>query len=696
MTQGKSKYILFSVSLIVATIVIYFPLKNFYFFGEDFNYLAHTRYTLSLGSPLEVFHVDFYGGMWFRPLNTLFWYLTWLICGLNPLHHYLVNIAILIATAFLLLSFAKSVGIPVSFAYLTALLFILHPLTSATISYLSARSDMLGAFFALLALSLWLAYARSRKSSWKYLSYLSAFFSYLFKEMFLCLPFMIMALPYGEEKKGDLKDNVIIRVKRALPFLVLALVFLLWRAYVLRGAGGYFYKRTELIYNILLIPVNILKTILLLPQMFFIYPLPKMAGSPSGLFLKILFLLMLAIWLLFLFQRKKNGHGKILFAWLMLSLLPVMFYPDVLRESARLLYFPLMFTLLILLHFTASRKFLMSLFFSTLGITWFLLGRNVLTKQLRQTETYRSLQVASQRDILPQILYGAHHQTIVAFGVPPEIYSLDLVLFTTLPYHVDKNNPATTAVILLGDRSTYTGEFILPDSRIPATRFANVFDFYFGDDVLIFKGKNTISVHHRAPNIPLLFEQKVNPRIYYYDEKENKFADVTEIFSKVSAGKDKAIKSFSSLGFDFAEGVGDWQTNAQLNVIGSEKGTLKLKSLGNDPYMELKNLHLNPKAIKSFHLEMRVKKEGIFVNNITEGQISWESPLEPPFGLKKVFRFPVKADGEWHDYEIDIGRYAGWYLLEEINALRIDPVSCKAFIEIKTLEAIPYSSESSR
>lgn len=696
MAWEKSKYLLFSVSLIVVTILIYLPLKNFYFFGEDFNYLAHMRYTLSLGSPLEVFYVDFYGGMWFRPLNTLFWYLTWLMCGLSPLYHYLVNIAILIATAFLLILFAKAVGLPLPFAYLTALLFILHPLTGATISYLSARSDMLGAFFALLTLLLWLAHAHSRKSSWKYLSYLSAFFSYLFKEMFLCLPFMIMVTPSDEEGEENLKDNFMVRVKRTLPFLALALVFLLWRAYVLRGAGGYFYKRTELIYNILLIPVNILKTILLLPQMFFIYPLHKMVGTPSGLFLKILFLLLLAIWLLLLFQRRRNGHGKILFAWLMLSLLPVVFYPDVLRESARLLYFPLMFTLLILLHFTATRKFLTPLFLSALAGTWFLLGRNVLTEQFRQTKVYRSVQVASQRDILPQILNGAHHQTIVAFGVPLEIYSLDLVLFTTLPYDVDKNNPATTSVILLGDRSTYTGEFILPGSSIPQRRFRDIFDFYFRDDVLIFKGKNTMSVHHRAPNIPLLFEQKVNPRIYYYDERENKFADVTEIFSKVSAVRDEAIKSFTSFGFDFTNGFGQWQTNAQLNVIGSEQGTLKLKSLGNDPYMELKNLHLNPKAIKSFRLKMRVKKDDIFVSNITEGQISWDSPLEPPFGLKKVFRFPIKADGEWHDYEIDIGRYAGWYLLEEVNALRIDPVSCKAFIEIKTFEAIPYPSESSR
>lgn len=691
MIHGKSKRILFPVLLILVTILVYLPLKNFYFFGEDFNYLAHTRYTLSLGSPLEIFYVDFYGGMWFRPLNTFFWYITWLICGLNPIYHYSVNIVILLATALLLVRFATLTKMPLHLTYMGGLLFILNPLTSATVSYLSARSDILGSFFALLALFLWLSSLDSGKNNLKYLSFLSAFFSYLFKEMFLCLPFMMMfSLTSAEGKRS--KEGVTLRVKRALPFLVLALVFLLWRSYVLKSAGGYFYKRSELIYNVILIPLNILKTAFLLPKMFFAYHFQQSSGALFVIFFKVLIWAAFIFWLLVLFQRKKQEGGKTLFAWFGLSLLPVIFYPDVLRESPRLLYFPLMFFLLILLHFTATRKFLTSLFCFTFAVGWFLLGRSVIVEQLRQTEIYRSIQSAGSRDLLPHIMKGTHHQTIVAFGVPPQIYSLDLILLTTLPLDTERNNPANTAVFLLGDRSTYTGEFIMGGGSPPNERFADIFDFYFRDDVLIFKDGNTMSIHHRAPDIPRLFEAGLNPLIYNYDANENRFIEVTELFSRIADLRTEAVKSFERFGFDFGDGLDEWELNEQLLSEGRGENGLKLKSLGNDPYMVLKGIALNPKAVKSFRLKMLVKKSGTFADNITEGQILWASSIEPPFGLKKVFRFPVRADGEWHEYEIDIGRYAGWYLLDKVDTLRIDPVSCKAFIEIKSFEAVAYES----
>lgn len=697
MIKDKSRVIIFSCWLILITILTYLPaLRKFYFFGEDFNYLAHTRYTLSLGSLWEPFYLDFYGGMWFRPLNTFFWYLTWLICGLNPFYHYLINIIILIVTALLLVKFAIFLKIPISFAYTSGLLFILNPLTSATFSYLSARSDMLGSLFALLALLLWLAGESSMRTSTKYLSYLSAFFSYLFKEMFLCLPFLILAFPVDTNEEKNWRSNFIIRLKRAIPFFFLAVLFLLWRACVLKSAGGYFYKRSELIYNVALMPLNILKTILLLPQMFFLYPIHKTTFSSTWIFFNTVLLLIFALWVVFLLKKKNNGSGKTVLAWFMLSLLPVIFYPHVLKESPRMLYFPLIFVLLILSYFPANRKFLTSFFFFALAVFWFLFGRMVMSDHLNQTKTYRAIQSSATRDLLPQIANGNPHQTIIAFGVPPNVYSLDVIMLATFPNDIKLNESVGSSVVLLGDRATYTGEIILPDTPIPQSRFADIFDFYRADNVLIFKDKNTISVHRKQPDIPSLFQQRHNPRIYNYDEKDNRFIEVTELFSNITELRAAAIKSFGDFGFYFGNGLGEWKLNEQLVKEGTSDKALKLKSLGNDPYMVLKNTGLNPKAVKKFRLKMRARKMGFFVDDVTEGQILWESPLEPPFGLKKAFHFPVKADGEWHEYEIEIGRYPGWYFLDNVTAIRIDPVSCKAFIEIATFEAVPYEGSDSR
>jgi hypothetical protein len=54
------------------------------------------------------------------------------------------------------------------------------------------------------------------------------------------------------------------------------------------------------------------------------------------------------------------------------------------------------------------------------------------------------------------------------------------------------------------------------------------------------------------------------------------------------------------------------------------------------------------------------------------GQLYWATAASPAIAEDKVLNFPIQADGQFHEYRLEVGRHPLWKG-KTITALRLDP-----------------------
>ena len=91
------------------------------------------------------------GGNFFRPLQAISYTIDYASWGLNPFGYHLTSILIHIANSlmvfFLLSALIKYRSVP----FLTAMLFLVHPVQTESVAYIAGRADLLAAFFVLIS-----------------------------------------------------------------------------------------------------------------------------------------------------------------------------------------------------------------------------------------------------------------------------------------------------------------------------------------------------------------------------------------------------------------------------------------------------------------------------------------------------------------------------------------------------------------
>jgi hypothetical protein len=156
--------------------------------------------------------------------------------------YHFVSIAFHLANAGLLFYFLYLLFKKRSIAFLTALLFLIHPLQTEAVVYVSGRGDPLSVFFIILGL---IFYFKTRNLSLKkagfWIFYIFAIFSYILallsKEtaiVFLALVFLTDFFCWRQSKPATgLVKFFTNSLLRLLPFLTVALSYLILRATVL-------------------------------------------------------------------------------------------------------------------------------------------------------------------------------------------------------------------------------------------------------------------------------------------------------------------------------------------------------------------------------------------------------------------------------------------------------------------------------
>jgi len=164
-----------------------------------------------------------------RPILILSFILNYKIGGLNPFSYHLVNLIFHVLTAFLIYLTIKNItSEKLLIPFLSASVFLVHPIGVESVTYISSRSSILSAFFYMIPF--YLLSRRNGKKSNGSLYYVCSLIAYLAslgcKEIGITLPLMLLIYDYFFLSMGDKKRLFRSIKKFHIPLAILALVII--------------------------------------------------------------------------------------------------------------------------------------------------------------------------------------------------------------------------------------------------------------------------------------------------------------------------------------------------------------------------------------------------------------------------------------------------------------------------------------
>ncbi len=158
----------------------------------------------------------------YHPLTMLSYALEYEKFKLNPRPYHLSNLILHLFNTLLVLCFIWLLTKQKWVAFITAILFAIHPMHVESIAWVSERKDVLYSFFYLSALCTYIFYLQKeqKKGLFYLLTLLLFVFAVLSKAMAISLPIVFFAIDYFLGRKITLKNSL-----AKAPFLLISLVF---------------------------------------------------------------------------------------------------------------------------------------------------------------------------------------------------------------------------------------------------------------------------------------------------------------------------------------------------------------------------------------------------------------------------------------------------------------------------------------
>lgn len=235
------------VALIVLTVYLtYGDMLNYFFTSTDTMTLIQRGRIQSFNDVLRIFSEPLGDNLpFYRPVSTLSFSLDYSIWKLNPFGYHLTDlilhctVSILVFFLFYLLTNGKQFT-----ALLGSLLFTTHPIIVEVVPAIARRQEILSAMFIILSLIFFIKHLSS--SSHKKTFFISSLVFYILalgsKETSVIFPIMIFAysivtFPFYSGESAV--KRVFQALNMALPSILISIPYILWRAFLLGGIGGY-------------------------------------------------------------------------------------------------------------------------------------------------------------------------------------------------------------------------------------------------------------------------------------------------------------------------------------------------------------------------------------------------------------------------------------------------------------------------
>jgi len=119
------------------------------------------------------------------------------------------------------------------------------------------------------------------------------------------------------------------------------------------------------------------------------------------------------------------------------------------------------------------------------------------------------------------------------------------------------------------------------------------------------------------------------------------------------------------LDFTFARSAEGWTAAHDISGLAVRDGALCGTATGSDPYIVRSLVHMKGEACPVLLVRLRATAG-------RSAQLFWTTKASPDFEEAKSLRFPIIADGQFHDYRLEVGKHAQW-AGQTITALRLDP-----------------------
>jgi len=173
---------------------------------------------LSLQNTLEIFTTRYDEN--YLPLTIFSYNVEYKIFGLSPFIYHLDNLLLHLLNCLLVFYLIFLLCRNNRIAFITALLFGIHPLHVESVAWVAERKDVLYSFFYLLSLILYIQYQKSGKFKYIILSLSGFILSCFSKAMAITFPVVLLLLDYYANRKFDRKV-----IFEKIPFFVIAFIF---------------------------------------------------------------------------------------------------------------------------------------------------------------------------------------------------------------------------------------------------------------------------------------------------------------------------------------------------------------------------------------------------------------------------------------------------------------------------------------
>jgi tetratricopeptide (TPR) repeat protein len=240
-------------------------LKNPFIWDQEISIAANPVIRSFKNIP-NAFMTDLWGkklssGSFYRPLEVLSYMIDYSVWKLNPAGYHITSILIHSANAVLLFYLLIALKIKRKTAFISALIFTVHPVNTETVDY-SIRGNLLGTLFCLAAFLLYLKYLSQKNIKTFIFSVIIYIFALLSKEWTVVLP-LIMLVHYVIQGKRNLKFSSLLKNPLLIALASVSLAYFSLRILLLSGSG---HQALSLIAN-----ATLMQRILTLPRILFTY-----------------------------------------------------------------------------------------------------------------------------------------------------------------------------------------------------------------------------------------------------------------------------------------------------------------------------------------------------------------------------------------------------------------------------------------
>lgn len=233
MRMVKNGITFIAIALImILGFTVYSNSLNNKFIWDDYSYVKDNMHIRNWSNIPKIFSEDIgagaeYKSNFYRPFQMITYMIDYSLWKLNVRGYHITNTLLHVAVALSVYWLINILYKNRLLSLLTSFLFVVHPIHTEAIAFISGRADPLSSLFMLLCLIFYIRYLRLENIMGYILISLSYVLALLSKENSIILPLLILLFHYAFKEE--------IKIKKLLPILAISFIYILFRAMILKS-----------------------------------------------------------------------------------------------------------------------------------------------------------------------------------------------------------------------------------------------------------------------------------------------------------------------------------------------------------------------------------------------------------------------------------------------------------------------------